>query len=963
MQSEKILSQAFIYYWHLEPDSSEGTIIRAYGLTHDNESCCLIIKQFTPYVYIKLQDIKGLVWDNSKAMTVISYIEAKFKIKMLAKHFVFKKPLYYANVDEQGNDKLSPYIFASFLNKETILELKFKLRALQDIPGLGKIKLEVLEAEADPILQLYCVRNIPSCGWVEFSGKKIKPEKQESRANHEYVVHWRSLNKYECDNIPYPTILSFDIEVNSSIITAMPKSENTEDEVFQISVVISSKRGEYKKYLLTLGKPDLTKLAGITVITYDTELLLLSGFSDLVKNSNANVMIGFNIFGFDENYMYERAGRNGMVSHSFLNQGFYKQGGCIKEIKWSSKAFKNQVHRYMEAEGRMYVDMLLVAKRDYGRFENYKLETVSQNILGESKRGLSHGGIFKCYRLGMKGGSVGARALSICGDYCVQDSMLVLKLFEKMDTWTGLVEMAKVCNVSPFSLYTMGQQIRVFSQIYKYCSENGFVVDSCGYKNKPDEKYHGAYVIDPIPGIYKNVVPFDFASLYPTAMMAHNIDFSSYAVDPKIPDDKCHVIEWDDHIGCVHDKSGKKIKKEKVICGHFRYRFKKEPRGVAPSILDNLISMRKSINLRIAELKKLPQTDDIKKLMASLDKRQLACKISANSIYGFMGVEKGYLPFMPGATSTTAVGRDSLVKVINYITNDYKGQVIYGDTDSNMVHFPHLTTSQDIWDYAVKVSNEISTRFPPPMKLAFENTIFAQYLILTKKRYMWIESNRDGKISDKIGKKGVAIARRDNMKFLRDLYTNIVDQAFKGINKNIVINHILERLEWCFCNYVAKEDFYISVAVGHIDDYKIKPLPFDPKKRAKRLKDLGCTEEEYNNVALPAQVILADKMRKRGKRVDVGSRIYYVIVKVPFEPKATLRQKIEDPEYQKQHGSILKFDYLYYLHRLINPIDEILEVVYGEKDFMKNQYKLRATKEKVNAHILRFFQNKIELIQ
>jgi DNA polymerase elongation subunit (family B) len=84
---------------------------------------------------------------------------------------------------------------------------------------------------------------------------------------------------------------------------------------------------------------------------------------------------------------------------------------------------------------------------------------------------------------------------------------------EKLQTWVGLTEMATVCQVQPFSLFTQGQQIKVYSQVYRYCYEKNIVVEKDGYICKDDERYTGAHVFPPVPGIYNRVVPFDFASL------------------------------------------------------------------------------------------------------------------------------------------------------------------------------------------------------------------------------------------------------------------------------------------------------------------------------------------------------------------------------------------------------------------------------------------------------------------
>jgi len=63
------------------------------------------------------------------------------------------------------------------------------------------------------------------------------------------------------------------------------------------------------------------------------------------------------------------------------------------------------------------------------------------------------------------------------------------------------------------------------------------------------------------------------------------------------------------------------------------------------------------------------------------DKEQLAYKVSANSMYGAMGVRRGYLPFMPGAMCVTYAGRNALEKTAELIQSQFRGTLIYGDTD------------------------------------------------------------------------------------------------------------------------------------------------------------------------------------------------------------------------------------------------------------------------------------------
>ena len=93
-----------------------------------------------------------------------------------------------------------------------------------------------------------------------------------------------------------------------------------------------------------------------------------------------------------------------------------------------------------------------------------------------------------------KYGKRARKAMAIVGKYCVQDSALTVTLMEKLQTWIGLTEMAKTCCVPIFTLYTQGQQIKVYSQLYKYCMYNNIVVEKDAYKVKDDERYVGAQV-------------------------------------------------------------------------------------------------------------------------------------------------------------------------------------------------------------------------------------------------------------------------------------------------------------------------------------------------------------------------------------------------------------------------------------------------------------------------------------
>ena len=1038
----------FPYSWHIDEQETEVTCIRVYGLNENNENICLRIDNFTPYVYIELPP--NINWNASNAQMVVNKLNEILKQQRpLSCVLQWKYKLYGAYLDNYGKRKKFPYLFCSFSNRGDIKSLSYKLKNNHHIIGLGSLKFKIHESDADPILQFTCCRKIPTAGWIEYHGKEVSESEKLTLCDYEYKVKWKHVSPIERNDVAKPKIMGFDIEVNSTNPSAMPQSHKVGDKVFQISCVLArdgDSTDNYEKYLLTLGQPDQDIVGDdVLIYMYETEAALLEGFTDFIREENPNIIVGYNILGFDIPYMIARAKLN-MCIFDFDKQGFHKFAHAKERIiKWSSSAYKNQEFEFLDAEGRVYVDLLPLVKRDF-KFNNYKLKTISEYFIGDTKDPLSVKGIFKCYRIGIKKNNndnysnKAQKAMGVVGKYCVQDSVLVVRLMEKLKTWVGLTEMASVCNVPIFALYTQGQQIKVYSQLYKYCMYNDIIVEKDGYEVSENERYVGAKVFPPIPGRYKMVVPFDFASLYPTTIIAYNIDYHTWVPpNSNIPDSMCHVMEWEDHIGCIHDpkvirktqlttyidaekdkikklrekrntmkdKLRKKeimdeinIKNEELkpyieerseltktisknpMCSARKYRFLKEPRGVLPTVIQNCLDARK--HTRRVDMKKCKEeikrlendtktngTDNSSLILAQktlldvLDKRQLAFKVSANSMYGAMGVRRGYLPFMPGAMATTFMGRTNIEVVAKTIPEKFGGELVYGDTDSNYIHFPHLTGAQETWDYALYVASEVTKLFPKPIELEFEEEIYSFFFILSKKRYMYRKCLRDGVIDKKIGKKGVLLARRDNSKFIRDTYETVITKIADNETRDDILYYLINQINELCSGSKPIKDFVVTKSIGDsggllaeafvnekgikkakVGDYTVPILSNDKKEREEQMIKKGANSiDEYYLLCLPAQVQLAERMRGRGQRVDAGTRLEYVVCD-PNNHTGKQYEKLECAEYLTKHKEYIDIDYMYYLKALINPLDQVLDVAYGKdidykKGFIDIQYKQR----------------------
>lgn len=974
---------AFIYHW----DTKDGEII-IFCIDENKRTLCLRVDNFFPSFYVDLPESNSngehLEWNEDQINAVKKTLQLKlFRVNTPITEPEIKrgKTLYYADNKERS---FLYYTFEHSYNFSKWNNITKKTSFY--VNGVGLINIKIHEINIQPHLKFTCEKDIPMSGWIELLDYN-KPAELISTCNREYMV--RDLRSVDIQSTPYPVMMCFDIEVYSNNPNRFPDPYVLTDCIFQISCVFwSQKNSKEDKYLITLGDVDeqiVQQGDEVCIICCATESELMIEFASLIKDYNPSIITGWNILGFDLSFLMGRAEILGLT---FLSQlGMLKNHECSKkEENFHSSAYGDQKFVYYDWSGRIILDLMVYASREI-KAENYKLATISSMFLHTSKDPLTHKDIFRAYETGVRDMSQdGYHLLSECGHYCMVDSVLVKKLFDVFDIWIGVTEMSMVCNVPASYLYTKGQQIKVFSQVYRYCYNNGIVIDSDVYQAGADERYQGAYVKEPEPGIYRYVVPFDFKSLYPTIIVSYNIDYHTFVPNDctTIADEECHVIEWEEdqefnvfeckkckkelQVRRTHDDKkwmhlldtytyhctfceqehaltyedalkipNVKIEKNKVQLQKinrkesYKYRFLKGPKGVLPTIITNLLDararVRKSIKL---------QTDADYKLI--LDKRQLSYKVSANSMYGAMGVgSRGLLPLMPGAMCVTAIGRKSLHFAAQYLVDTYGVKWIYSDTDSTYVQFPN-TPPSEIWGVARKIERDLLEKkiFPDPMMLEFENAIYDPFFILSKKRYMWKYYKEDGSRPDEIGTKGVVLSRRGMSVFMKEIYEHTVRSIFDLREKNDVLYDIIQYLNACCSHSMDMSKFVVTKKLGNIDSYKNPPPHVD----------------------------LALRMQKRGCRVEVGQRLEYIVVRRGFKITKNAITKvsgnIEDVEYRQKYN--VPINYLYYVHLLCNQLDEVIKTTLKEEDFMMKQFLWRVNKSKLLYQLKCLFRAKYVLV-
>ena len=291
----------FPYSWTIDDEQDECTLIRSYGLDENNKSICVIINDFTPYIYVELP--RHIEWTETRAQLLTNKIDDMMgEARPIKRCLQFKKKLYYAHISRKTDDyKLFPFLFLSFSTKNDIRNFIWKTKRRVIVPGgIGQIQLKVHEQDANPILQLTSIKDIPTCGWILFKGKEITGDKKETYCDEEYHVKWKNMIKQEKDEVPTPLVMGMDAEVNSSNPNVFPNADRPDDKMFQIACVFSRGKEEVEKYILNLGNPD-QKTTGKDIIirTFKTEGDSIIGYRDLIIEKNPQIVTGYNILGFD----------------------------------------------------------------------------------------------------------------------------------------------------------------------------------------------------------------------------------------------------------------------------------------------------------------------------------------------------------------------------------------------------------------------------------------------------------------------------------------------------------------------------------------------------------------------------------------------------------------------------------------------------------------------------------------
>lgn len=730
--------------------------------------------------------------------------------------------------------------------------------------------IEVYEHNIPTVRKFLGYHDCKYSQWIEICQAQESPPEARISNVMEYYTHWTDLKPLEREHVVYPRILSFDIETYSDVYNMFPQAEKGSNCIFIISLLcqVVNHPETRKKYVILYG--DCYDIPGVDIIRVEREEDMFPVFGEIVNALQPHIITGYNIFGFDYSYMDTRIRRKVTDWPSMGSLQGHKI--AMVDKSWFSKNGRHNKRLYVPIPGCINFDLMVYARKEL-KLIRYTLNEVAKSLLNEEKHDVSAQDMFKAFdALRKERNEETLEEMTRIVRYCVQDSDLVLNIIDKIQLWINLVETSNILQCNIEDIYISGIVQKVTSQLYLWCHKHDIVMSPDPRHKKGRGK--GAYVAEPMTGIHKYVICLDFNSLYPSIIDAFNICYTTFVIEGSIPDEKCHVIEWDED-----DR-------------HYKYRFIKEPRGIIPLMASYLVEERKRI-------KKLLASHKGTTMGIVYDCRQLALKVAANSIYGSLGFEDGNFPLIEGLSSVTAWGRKLINTCNDYLQQKYQANIIYNDTDSVFFNIPSIQNWPDAYQRGEELAVEVSSIFPPPLRLEMEKV--GKMMCLKKKMYAFWPYNHAKKDLDRkddgeprIIPKGIIEARRDNCTWHRNFYHKVLLAVINEMPYADVISLVYDEASRLLHRQVSPFDLRITQQMG--DNYK---------------------SDSYH------MKVFGDRMRDQGTAINPGERIQFLILEGSGK---TVGERMCLAEHYS--GEPIAYDH--YLKRMINSIESMLGIIYRE---------------------------------
>jgi DNA polymerase-2 len=622
------------------------------------------VRGFIVYADYLNQDEKTLVrlfgkLEDGKSFCSIHNITPYFYIKEKDKKHIPK---------DVKKEQIEETKFTNFA-KEPVIKITVENQTeLNKISSeLHKAEIDTFEADIKPVQRFLMDNNILNSLTLE----------GESEPSERIDKVYKNPKISPTDFVPDLKVISIDIETDKS-----------SDKLFCIGIY---SKNYHKNFLVGDKRLDHT-------ISCKTEAECLDKFKSELLKLDPDIITGWNLIDFDLKILQSLFAKNKI---SFDLGRTNEQ----TKLRIESSFFRNSS---ADMPGRQVLDAMGLIQDPFiqeapsirkAEFENYTLEAVSQAILGKGKliKGKDrHEEIEELYT------SKKEEDLQKLVDYNLMDCQLVYDILERTDMMNLVVERSMLTGLQ---FDKLGASIAAFDSLYiRECKKHHLVSPTTRFGNK-EERIKGGYVYSSKPGIYHNVLIFDFKSLYPSIVKTFNIDPASFL-----------------------DKT--KGKEKNVIEAPNKVYFR-NTNGILPEIIERLHEAREKAKKEHRELS------------------SYAIKIIMNSFFGVLASPNCRYFNLDMANGITYFGQ-MLLKLTETKIAEMGYKVIYEDTDSCFVESNLAKTKAN--ELALKIQSYINDFYNKYVRENYHRTSFLELQFQKQYLSMMIPAIRVKKTAKKIAK-------------------------------------------------------------------------------------------------------------------------------------------------------------------------------------------------------------------
>jgi len=607
---------------------------------------------------------------------------------------------YYTNVQMVGNDFLVRGYEGgkSFTSRE-------KFQPTMFVPSKKKTKYRTLDGKYVQSIQPGTVRETR-----EFIKSHGDVDGFDIYGNNRYIYQYIS-EKYPEQEIKFDikkmNLVTIDIEVQSE--NGFPTVEKCDEELLLISL-----QDYNTKRILTFGVgPYRTQDKMVKYVQCNDEYDLIQHFINYWSHNPPEVVTGWNCQLYDIPYLAKRITR-------VLGEKSMKKLSPWGLVTNEEIYMMGRPHLVYDIAGVTVLDYMdLYKKFTYKAQESYRLDYIGEVELGNKKLDHSEFDTFKEFY---------SKGWNKFVDYNVQDVRIVDGLEEKMKLIELAITMAFDAKVNFTDVF---YQVRMWDMIiYNDLKKKGIVIPPKRDQDK-SEKYAGAYVKEPKPGMYDWVVSFDLNSLYPHLIMQYNISPETL-LDGRFPN-----VSVDKLLNEEVDLSGLK---DVTVCPNGAM-FTTKTRGFLPKLMEKIYSERVVFKKKMIQAKKdyeKTPTKALEREISRCNNIQMAKKIQLNSAYGAIGNNYFRYYMLANAEAITLGGQFSIRWIENKM-NQYMNRVlktketdyvIASDTDSIYLHLGPLV--EVIFKGREKDTQSVVSFLDKICEVEFEKYISSSYEALAK---------------------------------------------------------------------------------------------------------------------------------------------------------------------------------------------------------------------------------------